>query len=145
MTRTRSAAVLGLVVAALALAGCGGGGDNSAAETTDTTATDTTSTTETGASTGTTLDGTVGPGFDISLKDSSGSDVKTLTPGAYTINVDDKADIHNFHLTGPGVDEATDVSGTGATTWTVTLQDGTYTFQCDPHSSSMNGSFEVSG
>ena len=144
MTRTRSAAVLGLAVASLSLSGCGGGGDNSASGTTDTTATDTTSTTETGASTGTTLDGTVGPGFDISLKDSSGNDVTTLTPGTYTINVDDKADIHNFHLSGPGVDEATDVSGTGTTTWTVTLQAGTYTFQCDPHSTSLHGSFEVS-
>lgn len=143
MTRMRSAAVLSLAVAALALAGCGGGND-SASGTTDTTTTDTTATTDTGGSTGTTLDGTVGPGFDISLKDSSGNDVSTLTPGTYTINVDDKASIHNFHLTGPGVDESTDVSGTGTTSWTVTLQTGTYTFQCDPHSSSMNGSFEVS-
>jgi plastocyanin len=99
----------------------------------------------TGGAGGTTLKGSVGPGFDISLKDSSGNDVSTLTPGSYTIDVNDQADIHNFHLTGPGVDEATDVSGTGETTWTVTLQDGTYTFQCDPHASSMNGSFQVSG
>jgi plastocyanin len=145
MTRTRMAFVLVLAATALALAGCGGGSDNSASGTTDTTSTDTTSTTGTGGATGTTLDGSVGPGFVISLKDASGNDVTTLTPGTYTINVDDQADIHNFHLSGPGVDEATDVSGTGTTTWTVTLQDGTYTFQCDPHSSSMNGSFEVSG
>ena len=144
MTRTRMAFVLALAAAALALAGCGGGSDNSASGTTETTTTDTT-TTGTGGATGTTLDGSVGPGFDISLKDASGNDVTTLTPGTYTIDVNDQADIHNFHLTGPGVDEATDVSGTGTTTWTVTLQDGTYTFQCDPHASSMNGSFEVSG
>jgi plastocyanin len=136
--------VLALAAAALALAGCGGGSDNSASGTTETTTTDTT-TTGTGGATGTTLDGSVGPGFDISLKDASGNDVATLTPGTYTIDVNDQADIHNFHLTGPGVDEATDVSGTGTTTWTVTLQDGTYKFQCDPHASSMNGSFEVSG
>ena len=143
MTRMRSAAVLSVAVAALALAGCGGGND-SASGTTDTTTTDTTATTDTGGSTGTTLDGTVGPGFDISLTDASGNDVKTLTAGTYTITVDDKASIHNFHLTGPGVDESTDVSGTGTETWTVDLQAGTYTFQCDPHASSMNGSFEVS-
>jgi plastocyanin len=136
--------VLALATAALALAGCGGGSDNSASGTTETTTTDTT-TTGTGGATGTTLDGSVGPGFDISLKDASGNDVTTLTPGTYTIDVNDQADIHNFHLNGPAVDEATDVSGTGTTTWTVTLQDGTYTFQCDPHASSMHGSFEVSG
>jgi plastocyanin len=135
--------VLALAAAALALAGCGGGSDNSASGTTETTTTDTTSTT--GTATGATLNGSVGPGFDISLKDTSGNDVTTLTPGTYTIDVNDQADIHNFHLSGPGVDEATDVSGTGTTTWTVTLQDGTYTFQCDPHASQMNGSFEVSG
>jgi len=144
MTHMRTAFVLVLGAAALAVAGCGGGGDNSASSTTETTATDTTTTGASGSA-GTTLDGTVGPGFDISLKDASGNDVTTLTPGTYTIDVDDKADIHNFHLMGPGVDESTDVSGTGTTTWTVTLQDGTYTFQCDPHASSMNGSFEVSG
>jgi plastocyanin len=145
MTRTRMALALVLAGAALALVGCGGGSDNSASGTTETTTTDTTSTTGTGGATGTTLDGSVGPGFDISLKDASGNDVTTLTPGTYTIDVNDQADIHNFHLQGPGVDEATDVSGTGTTTWTVTLQDGTYTFQCDPHASSMNGSFQVSG
>jgi plastocyanin len=145
MTRTRMALALVLAGAALALVGCGGGSDNSASGTTETTTTDTTSTTGTGGATGTTLDGSVGPGFDISLKDASGNDVTTLTPGTYTIDVNDQADIHNFHLHGPGVDEATDVSGTGTTTWTVTLQDGTYTFQCDPHASSMNGSFQVSG
>jgi plastocyanin len=147
MTRTHMLFVLVMAAAALALAGCGGGSDNSASGTTETTTTETTTTdttTTASGSTGTTLDGTVGPGFDISLKDSSGNDAKTLTAGTYTINVDDKSDIHNFHLTGPGVDESTDVSGTGTTTWTVTLQSGTYTFQCDPHASSMNGSFTVS-
>ena len=143
MTPRRMALLLALAVASVALAGCGGGSNNSASGTTETTTTETG--TGTSGTTGTTLDGSVGPGFDISLKDASGNDVSTLTAGTYTINVNDQADIHNFHLTGPGVDKATDVSGTGTTTWTVTLQDGTYTFQCDPHASSMNGSFQVSG
>jgi plastocyanin len=43
------------------------------------------------------------------------------------------------------VDEMTEVGTTGTTTWTVTFQDGSYHFQCDPHSSTMNGDFEVSG
>jgi len=143
VTRTTFGIVVGLAVLALAAAGCGGSNDNSASGTTETTSTETTTTTSTGA--GTTLSGNVGPGFEISLKGSDGQDVTTLTAGTYTIDVDDQADIHNFHLTGPGVDEMTDVSGTGTTTWTVTLQDGSYHFQCDPHSSTMNGDFQVSG
>jgi plastocyanin len=141
MRRTQMGIVLGLATLALAAAGCGGG-DNESASTTETTTTETTSTS---GETGTTLQGSVGPGFEISLTGSDGQAVSTLTPGTYTIDVDDQSDIHNFHLTGPGVDETTDVSGTGTTTWTVTLQDGSYHFQCDPHSSTMNGDFEVSG
>ena len=90
------------------------------------------------------LDATVGPGFTITL-DQNGNAVSTLAAGTYTIAVDDKSDIHNFHLTGPGVDKATDVGGTGKETWKVELKDGSYHFQCDPHASSMNGSFTVSG
>jgi plastocyanin len=69
--------------------------------------------------------------------------VTTLAAGTYTITVDDQADIHNFHLTGPGVDEDSGVSETGTSTWTVTFKAGSYHFQCDPHSSSMNGDVEV--
>ena len=39
---------------------------------------------------GTTLHGTVGPGFNISLVDASGNRVSHLDPGTYTIVVDDK-------------------------------------------------------
>jgi len=72
-----------------------------------------------------TLFGTVGPGFTITLADASGNRVQNLDPGTYTIQIEDKADIHNFHLTGPGVNKTTSVGGTGTTTWTVTLRKGT--------------------
>jgi plastocyanin len=143
VTRTRIGIVVGLATLALAAAGCGGGDNESATGTTETTSTETTTSTST--ETGMTLDASVGPGFVISLKGSDGQDVTTLTAGTYTINVDDQSDIHNFHLTGPGVDEMTEVGATGTTTWTVTFQDGSYHFQCDPHASTMNGDFEVSG
>ncbi len=139
MTPTRLALVLGLVVAALALAGCGGD-DESASQTTDTE-----TTTETTTASGTALAASVGPGFEISVTGSDGAAVETLDAGTYTIEVDDQSDIHNFHLTGARVDETTDVSGTGTDTWEVTLESGTYTFVCDPHASTMTGSFEVSG
>lgn len=127
-----------LALATLLLAGCGG--SSSSSESTS----ESSSTTTTSASGGMTLDATVGPGFTIAL-DQNGKSVSTLPPGTYTITVDDKSDIHNFHLTGPGVDEATDVGGTGKDTWTVDLKAGSYHYQCDPHASTMNGSFTVSG
>jgi plastocyanin len=58
--------------------------------------------------------------------------------------VDDKSSIHNFHLTGPGVNVKTSVSTTGTKTFSITLKKGTYKFVCDPHSSVMKGSFKVS-
>jgi hypothetical protein len=53
------------------------------------------------------------------------------------------SELHNFHLRGPGVDQATIPEEAQTVTWTVTLTDGTYTYQCDPHASLMHGSFTV--
>jgi hypothetical protein len=92
---------------------------------------------------GTPLQGSVGPGYGISLKDASGATVTHLDPGAYALTVDDRGDMHDFHLTGPGVDVATTVAGVGTQTFAVTLVDGTYTFVCDAHPSVMKGSFTV--
>ena len=79
------------------------------------------------------LNATVGPGFTISLRDASGANVTHLPVGTYEIAVNDQAIEHNFHLTGPGVDVRTEVEQVGTVTWTVTLTDGVYRFQCDPH------------
>jgi hypothetical protein len=81
--------------------------------------------------------------FVISLKDSTGATVTHLDPGMYAIEVHDYATIHSFHLTGPGVDQATDIEGTTTTktTWQVTFGDGTYRFFCDAHPSSLHGTF----
>ena len=96
------------------------------------------------ASSATQLFGTVGPGFGIGLRDANGLGVRRLDPGAYTITVDDKSDLHNFHLKGPGsVDKATSVEQLGKTTWNVTLVDGLYTYHCDAHPTQMHGSFRV--
>jgi len=90
-----------------------------------------------------TLTGVVGPGFTISLRNADGSTVTHLDPGTYDISVTDNAIEHNFHLSGPGVEQATDVEGTGPVSWTVTFTDGTYRFVCDPHAASMRGTFTV--
>ncbi len=89
-----------------------------------------------------TLTGTVGPGFTITLKQGSKS-VKTLKAGTYVFKISDKSNIHDFHLTGPGVNKTTSVGGTGSKTWTLKLKKGTYKYVCDPHASIMHGSFKV--
>jgi plastocyanin len=89
-----------------------------------------------------TLQGSVGPGFQISLTQ-NGSRVTNLAPGTYTINVNDLATEHDFHLQGPGVDQSTTVPDTGTVTWTVTLTDGTYSYFCDAHPGTMLGTFTV--
>jgi plastocyanin len=96
-----------------------------------------------GQTASTPLAGSVGPGFTISLlKD--GKAVKSLKPGSYTITVKDKANAHNFHLSGPGVNKViTTVPFVGTKKITVTLKKGSYKFVCDPHASSMKGSFKV--
>lgn len=86
---------------------------------------------------------TVGPGFSIKLTDASGKSVTQLPAGEYEIEVEDLSDEHNFHLTGPGVDVSTEVSFVGSANWKVTLRDGTYRFQCDPHPLTMKGGFTV--
>jgi plastocyanin len=89
------------------------------------------------------LTGTVGPGFTITLKQGTKA-VKTLKAGTYSIKVSDKSNIHNFHLTGPGLNkQITSVSFQGTKTVTVKLKKGTYKYVCDPHASTMKGSFKV--
>ena len=91
------------------------------------------------------LAGTVGPGFTITLKDSSGHKVTKLKAGKYAITVSDKSPIHNYRLKGPGLNkEITAVSFVGKKTVTVTLKSGKYTYVCDPHKTLMHGSFTVS-
>ena len=69
---------------------------------------------------------------------------KPTKAGKIKLVVSDKGSSHNFHLTGPGVNVKTGVGTTGTKTFTLTLKKGTYRFVCDPHASSMKGSFKVS-
>jgi len=84
-----------------------------------------------------------GDAFTIGMVDATGSPVTHLDPGTYTLVVHDHSSFHDFHLSGPGVDVATDIDGIGDRTFTITLVDGKYFFQCDPHSAQMKGSFTV--
>jgi plastocyanin len=105
---------------------------DTAAAPTDTAATDTAA-----AASGQTLTATVGPGFTISM------DQTNVAAGTYTLEVDDQADSHNFHLTGDGVDVSTTVPEVGKKTFQVTLVPGTYAFVCDPHAANMKGELTV--
>jgi plastocyanin len=93
------------------------------------------------------LIGTVADPASISLRHESGAAVTDIPAGTYTIEVRDQSVMHNFHLSGPGgVDQRTDVETTGTVTWTVTLQDkARYTFVCDPHNTTMRGTFTTGG
>ena len=100
-----------------------------------------------------TLHAFVHPDESIGLTFDDGSPVGTqaravpsLPPGTYTIRVVDDTPDHNFHLFGPGVEQTTDVGGTGSATWTVTFQPGgEYTYQCDVHADFMHGAFAATG
>jgi len=70
------------------------------------------------------LHGSVGPGAVITLTDAQGYPVTNVDEGDYSIVVADQGTSHNFHLFGPGVDQATTVAETGTTTWNVHLQPG---------------------
>jgi plastocyanin len=84
-----------------------------------------------------TLKGLVGPGFNISM-------TKPKKAGTHKFVVQDKSNIHNFRLVGPGVNVATSVPAVGTKTFTVKLKAGAaYRFLCDPHPTSMKGSFRV--
>lgn len=91
---------------------------------------------------GSTLVGTTGPGFTITLTQ-GGKKVSSLKAGSYTLKIEDKSNIHNFHLTGPGVNKKTAVGWKGTVTWKLKLKKGTYTYVCDPHKAFMKGSFTV--
>ena len=81
--------------------------------------------------------GSVGPGFVISMAK------KPTKAGKIKLVVADKSSIHDFHLVGPGVNVKTSVSALGTKTFTITLKNGKYNFFCDPHKSSMHGSFTI--
>ena len=84
-----------------------------------------------------TLTGTDGPGFTITMSK------KTVKAGTYVITIHDRSSIHNFHLTGPGINKKTSVAAVGTTKWTVKLKKGTYRFVCDPHVTIMHGILKV--
>jgi plastocyanin len=97
------------------------------------------------AATAKTVNGTVGPGFTIGLS-MNGKRVTKLKAGTpYRFVIKDRAAIHDFHLSGPGLNRVlTSVPFTGTKSFVLRLKKGSYRFVCDPHASFMHGSFRVS-
>ena len=93
-----------------------------------------------------TLNGTVGPGYTVTLKQ-NGKSVKTLKAGSYSFVIADKANIHNFVLEkkkgGTFEKELTQVPFTGTKTVKIKLTPGEWEFYCRPHESTMHGDFTV--
>jgi plastocyanin len=91
-----------------------------------------------------TVQGSVGPGFTINLT-AGGKMVTKLKAGvAYRFAISDHSSIHDFHMTGPGVNRMlTSVGFTGTKSFVLTLRKGVYRFFCDPHAAVMHGSFRV--
>jgi plastocyanin len=92
------------------------------------------------------LKGTVGPGFTITLT-KSGQRVRTLRAGTYRFVIADRASIHNFVLEkesgGRFERELTDESEVGTKVATLRLTPGKWKYYCDPHESTMFGTFVV--
>ena len=90
------------------------------------------------------LRGTVGPGFTIQLKQGP-KRVTKLRAGTYRLVVSDRSPIHDFHLSGPGLNKVvTRVPFVGTKTIKIRLRRGTYRYVCDPHRTLMHGRFTVS-
>ena len=86
-------------------------------------------------------------GFNITLNDASGKKISRLLPGTYTVVVEDRSTIHNFHLASnddPTVNFRTDLEFVGQQSFTVTFKNNNlYAYACKPHWQVMNGSFLV--
>ena len=136
MTRSRTALMILFVLFGLAVAGCGGGDNEGSA----TTAAATEATTESsGSGGGTTLNGSVGPGFDISLDGTDG-----LTAGSYTLVVNDQSYSAQLPPDRPVASTSRPRSKRRARrASTSSCRRASTSFICDPHASQMNGSFTV--
>ena len=101
----------------------------------------------------TTVDGTITGGVADGAPNPSllSLSVTSVDPGTYEFDISDNSTIHNFDIC-PGTNRCTNatslhktvISGTGDFVWDITLTPGTYTYQCDMHSS-MTKHFTVTG
>ena len=90
-----------------------------------------------------TLNGFVNADQTIGLTQ-GGTAVTQLAPGTYSFEVNDTTAEHNFHLQGPGVNDATGIEATGIFNWpNRALTHGFYDYFCDVHLAAMAGAFRA--
>src|SRR5207245_10669577 len=93
------------------------------------------------------LTGTAGKNdaFIITLKNASGTLVKTLKAGTYTFVIHDDSTLHSFALDGPHgfAKDFTTIPFKGTKTATLTLKKGKYKYYCKAHESTMFHFFTV--
>jgi hypothetical protein len=87
---------------------------------------------------------TVGPGATIALRTLAGTRPRTLKAGSYVITVRDRTKLHNFHLSGAGVNRKTGVAQVATVVWRLTLKRGTLFFYSDRSATKLRGSVVVS-
>lgn len=99
--------------------------------------------------------GEFGRGFKlVFVMTSHGRRVTRIRAGTYSLVVDDRSKVMNFHLIGPGGADVravkpagkhvmTGVESKGKVTFVVRLTRGTYTYYSDPHASSIRKTFRV--
>ena len=85
------------------------------------------------------LNATVGPGATISLRTTAGTRLRALKAGAFAITVRDRTKLHNFHLSGAGVNRKTGVAQVATVVWRVTLKRGTLVFYSDRSATKLRG------
>ena len=68
-----------------------------------------------------------------------------LRAGTYPLVVSDRSSIHDFHISGPGLNKVvTGVAFVGTSTIKMKLKRGIYRYGCDPRRTLMRGRFTVS-
>ena len=91
-----------------------------------------------------TVQGSVGPSFTINLSAGGRTVTKLKKDVPYRFVINDRSSIHDFHLTGPGLNRMlTSVDFTGTKSFVLTLRKGAYRYFCDPHAAVMHGGFRV--
>ena len=90
------------------------------------------------------LDGTVGPGYTITLK-RDGRLVRSLRAGTYLFVISDRSALHDFTLEGPGRPPRvlTGDGFTGSRKVRLALKAGVYEYLCVVHEQIMHRTFKV--
>lgn len=89
------------------------------------------------------LNATVGPGATISLRTAAGAVARALKAGAYIVTVRDRSKLHNFHLSGAGVNRKTGIGQVATVSWRVTLKPGKLVFSSDKSPTKLRGVVSV--